>query len=69
MESVPHRVDNLKRSLEIIYGARLQAFPRDIPMDRLFPTEDFLENDKLALVFMKTVNEDYDVPIITSLAH
>lgn len=33
-------------------------------MDRLFPTEDFLENDKLALVFMKTVNEDYDVPII-----
>jgi hypothetical protein len=64
LESVPQRVDNLKRSLEIIYGARLHAFPRSIPIDRIFPTEDFLENDKLALVFMKIVNEDYDVPII-----
>ena len=63
-ESVPNRVDNLKRSLEIIYGKKLTAYPYDIPVSRLFPTEDFLENDKLALVFMKTVNEGYDVPII-----
>jgi hypothetical protein len=65
LESVPQRVDNLKRSLEIIYQTRLKEFPRNIPTDRLFPTEDFLENDKLALVFRKTINEDYDVPIIT----
>ncbi len=62
--SVPKRLDSLKRSLEIIYGKRLTTYPYDIPVARLFPTEDFLENDKLALVFMKTVNEDYDVPII-----
>ena len=63
-ESVPNRVDSLKRSLEIIYGKKLTAYPYDIPVGRLFPTEDFLENEKIALVFMKTVNEGYDVPII-----
>jgi hypothetical protein len=47
-ESVPNRVDNLKRSLEIIYGKKLTAYPYDIPVSQLFPTEDFLENDKLA---------------------
>ena len=36
----------------------------DLPLDQLFPTEDFLESDKLALVFMKIVTEGYDVPII-----
>ncbi len=63
-ESMPKRLDSLKRSLEIIYEKKLTAYPYDIPVGRLFPTEDFLENDKLALVFMKTVNENYDVPII-----
>ncbi len=63
-ESVPNRVDSLRRSLETIYNVELKAFSHDIPIDDLFPTEDFLENDKLALVFMKTVNEGYDVPII-----
>jgi hypothetical protein len=32
----------------------------------LFPTEDFLENDKLALVFKKIVTEAYDVPIVAA---
>jgi hypothetical protein len=63
-ESVPKRLDSLKRSLEIIYEKELTTYSYDIPLSRLFPTEDFLENDKLALVFMKTVDEDYDVPII-----
>jgi IMP dehydrogenase len=64
-ESVPNRVHSLKRSLEIIYDTKLDAYSHTVPIERLFPTEDFLENDKLALVFMKTVNEGYDVPIIT----
>jgi hypothetical protein len=63
-ESVPNRMDSLKRSLEIIYGQELTAYPHDIPLGRLFPTEDFLENDKLALVFIKILNEGYEVPII-----
>ena len=63
-ESIPNRVDSLRRSLEIIYDVKLESYSHSVPMDRLFPTEDFLENDKLALVFMKTVNEGYDVPII-----
>jgi hypothetical protein len=63
-ESFPRRVESLKRSLEIIYEVRLTTSSEDLPLDRLFPTEDFLENDKLALVFMKIVTEGYDVPII-----
>lgn len=63
-ESVPKRVDSLRRSLEIIYNVELKAYSQNLSLDRLFPTEDFLENDKLALVFMKTINEGYDVPII-----
>jgi len=64
LEDVPRRVDSVKRSLEIIYSVRLGVHFEDVPVDRLFPTEDFLENDKLALVFMEVVTEGYDVPII-----
>lgn len=64
LEDVPSRVDSVKRSLEIVYGVRLGVDFEDVSVERLFPTEDFLENDKLALVFMKVVTEGYDVPII-----
>jgi IMP dehydrogenase len=63
-ESVPKKVESLRRSLEIIYGVRLDTDSLDVQLDRLYPTEDFLENDKLALVFMKIVTEGYDAPII-----
>ena len=63
-ESVPHKLDSLKKSLENIYEVKLDTCSLDIPLDKLYPTEDFLENDKLALVFMKIIEEDYDVPII-----
>lgn len=43
---------------------RLTTYSSDVPLERLYPTEDFLENDKLALVFMKMIEENYDVPII-----
>jgi hypothetical protein len=58
------RVDNIVRSLEIIYLVKLRVDFDEILVERLFPTEDFLENDKVALVFMKIVKENYDVPII-----
>ncbi|MGA3191852.1 MAG: ParB N-terminal domain-containing protein [Candidatus Bathyarchaeia archaeon] len=63
-ESVPLKADSLRRSLEIIYGVKLGTDSSEIQLDRLYPTEDFLENDKIALVFMKIVNEGYDAPII-----
>jgi hypothetical protein len=63
-ETFPRRVNSLKRSLEIIYQVKLTTSSEEVPLDRLFPTEDFLENDKLALVFMKIVIEGYEVPII-----
>lgn len=64
LEDVPDRVDSVKCSLEIIYGVKLGVALEDVPIARLFPTEDFLENDKLALVLMKVVTEGYSVPII-----
>lgn len=64
LEDVPDRVDSVKCSLEIIYGVKLGVALEDVPIVRLFPTEDFLENDKLALVLMKVVTEGYSVPII-----
>jgi hypothetical protein len=63
-ESVPQKTDSLRRSLEIIYGVKLETYSSEIQLGQLYPTEDFLENDKIALVFMKIVNEGYDVPII-----
>ena len=57
------RVDSIVKSLEIIYQVKLSVDLEEIPLERVYPTEDFLENDKLALVFKKTVEENYDVPI------
>ena len=63
-EDISKRVDNLVKSLEIIYQVKFQVDFEEIPLERLYPTEDFLENDKIAQVFMKIVKENYDVPII-----
>ena len=63
-ESAPQKLQSLKRSLEIIYRVTLDTYSLDVPLENLYPTEDFLENDKLALVFMKIIEENYDVPII-----
>ena len=63
-KDIQSRVDSIKRSLEIIYNVELHADLEEVPLDQLYPTEDFLENDKLTLVFMKIIAENYDVPII-----
>jgi len=65
LEDAPRRVESIKRSFEIIYGVKLEVDLEEVALDRVFPTEEFLENDKLALVFMKVITEDYGVPIIT----
>jgi hypothetical protein len=63
-KDIQSRVDGIKRSLEIIYGVELRSDLEDVPLNQLYPTEDFLENDKLTLVFMKIIVGAYDVPII-----
>jgi hypothetical protein len=64
-KDVPKRVESAKRSFEIVYGVKLAVDQIDVPVDQLFPTEDFLENDKLALVFRAVVTQGYDAPIIS----
>jgi hypothetical protein len=63
--AIGERVGDIKVSLEEIYGIALPTDFEEIPPHRLYPTEAFLEKDKLALVFMKIIKEGYDVPIIT----
>jgi len=63
-KDVPRRVASLRKTLEMIYGVKLGVDLKDVPIDRLHPTESFLEKDKLAVVFMKVLTEGYDVPII-----
>ncbi len=60
---ISKRVDSIVRSLEIIYQVRLRVDLEEIPLGQTYPTEDFQESDKLALVFRKIVEENYDVPI------
>jgi hypothetical protein len=63
-KNVERRVGDIVKSLEIIYNSKISVGKEEISLERLYPTEDFLENDKLAFVFMKVVRENYDVPII-----
>jgi hypothetical protein len=63
-ESLLSHVEKIKISLEDIYEVEMTVKSEQVPLDRLHPTEDFLEKDKLALVFMKVVSEGYNVPII-----
>jgi len=63
-KDVPRRLASLRKTLEIIYGVKLGTDLKDVPINRLHPTESFLEKDKLAVVFMKVMTEDYHVPII-----
>lgn len=65
MEDLLARIESVKVSLERIYGIKIGIEFKALPIKSLCPTEDFLEKDKLALIFMKIVNEGYRVPIIT----
>ncbi len=64
-KEIGERVENIRASLEEIYGIILPTTLEEVPPHSLNPTEAFLEKDKLALVFMKIVREGYDVPIVT----
>jgi len=63
-ESLPRRLEDVKKSLEGVYDVPLSANFREINLNELHPTETFLEKDKLSLVFQKIIEEDYMVPII-----
>jgi len=65
LKDIQRRVEDIKASLENIYGVALSTGFGELLSTSLFPTEAFLEEDKLALLFMKIVKEGYDVPIIT----
>jgi len=65
-KDIPHRIESIKTNLEKIYKVTLDIEAKDVSLDLLYPTREFLEKDKLALVLMKTMIENYDVPIIAT---
>lgn len=62
-KDLSRRVDSIVKSLAQIYEVKLRVDVEEILLEQTYPTEDFLENDKLALVLKKTVDEGYDVSI------
>lgn len=63
-EEIEQRVDGLRQSLEKIYGVNLEVKKEEVPIDKITPTEPFLEKDKLELVIKKVREEGYSVPVI-----
>lgn len=63
-QNAHERLEGIKKSLEQIYAVELTYSSMNVPLDKLYPTEDFLENDKAALVLRKIIAEGYDVPIV-----
>jgi hypothetical protein len=64
-KNILSRVENIQKSLEQIYYTSLSFESKKIPLNNLYPTEDFLEKDKLALVLKKVILENYSVPKTT----
>lgn len=65
-KTLPQRLDNIIKSFEIIYNQSISADLEEVSLDKLHPSEPFLEKDKLALVFKKIIEENYNTPIIAA---
>ncbi len=63
-QDFPEHLENIKKSLEIVYETNIQVDSGEIAFDQLYPTEEFLEKDKLTLILRKIIDENYNVPII-----
>lgn len=63
-ETFSKRLENIRKSFEIIYDVQISTELVEVALERLLPTEAFLEKDKLALVFKKIIEENYNTPII-----
>ena len=63
-DTIASRLENIRESYERLYETPVSSVLEEVLTEQLSPTEPFLENDKLALVFRKVIVEDYSVPII-----
>jgi len=57
-------LDSITKSYEQLYDVQIHVNTQNVPTAALSPTEPFLEEDKLSLVFKKVIEEDYDPPVI-----
>lgn len=64
-EELQSKFQSIKRSLETIYHVSLGQRNDIVEVERLIPTEPFLEEEKLHLVMDSVMNEGYSVPIVT----
>lgn len=63
-ENLSRRLEDIRKSFEDIYNLPINVDFEELSLDRLLPTEPFLEKDKLAMVFRRIIEEKYRVPII-----
>ena len=57
-------LESITKSYEQLYDIQIHVSTKSVPTANLCPTEPFLEEDKLALVFEKIIEEDYNPAII-----
>lgn len=57
-------LDSITKSYEQLYDIQIHVSTQNVPTANLCPTEPFLEEDKLALIFKKIVEEDYNPAVI-----
>jgi IMP dehydrogenase len=63
-ETMLDDLQSIRKSYEQLYDIRIHVSTQNVPTANLCPTEPFLEEDKLALIFKKTIEEDYGPAVI-----
>lgn len=57
-------LESITKSYEQLYDVQIHVSTQNVPTSNLYPTEPFLEEDKLALIFKKVIEEDYNPAVI-----
>lgn len=68
VENEQEQIERLKAILDsykAIYERNFNFYNTSLKIEELFATEPYLEAEKLAVVYKKMVQENYDIPIIT----
>ncbi|MEM2940741.1 MAG: hypothetical protein QW304_04205 [Thermoproteota archaeon] len=63
-EDAEGRAEALRQTYSLLYSINFRKILSRIPVEMIFPTEDFLEADKLVAVLKAFLYENYRVPII-----
>jgi len=63
-EDAEGRAEALRQTYSLLYSVSFRKMLGQIPVEMIFPTEDFLEAGKLVMVLKAFLYENYKVPIV-----